>query len=437
MFAAQVLFSIAFIVACCCNAQELNVGSLASPELQARDRRSFDVGLLLRNLLLNSATASDLKANVTRNVVAAKRPPATTRRPRPTTTTAPPPPPPTPPPPPPPQLNPFLNKLALFASSSNFWKLPPLTTTTTTTTTTAAPMTEPPPRPRPRPRPRPKPYPYPSYWSRPPFGNEYDYLYPSAIDGSGERVGSTAVPSEYDFEDVPAPQPAAPPPSRKAARNRQRPASPPPSPAPTQPAKPPPPPPSPGRRRPAPPAPTPPPPQPQRDRVLYQYAQRDDISFNDNNDDASESPESAPEADNPQQDDDNTNGGQDGADAANGGEEGGDAANGGDNEIPSIDEGVLPPEVLSPRLPSSDHRPYTKSLSVPSSYYDSFPPSGHRFSSFDAGSGTGGSGFGSSSFGFSHASPAKGIHQFRDTFSDFHTTYDGHFQPSIYSSFKY
>uniref|UniRef100_A0A0A1XQH9 Uncharacterized protein n=1 Tax=Zeugodacus cucurbitae TaxID=28588 RepID=A0A0A1XQH9_ZEUCU len=465
MRVVRVLFGVALFVGCC-STLAFSSDAGTKLDLQVRSRRSLDVGWLLRNLLLNSATASELKANVTRTIATAQ-PPPTTRRPR----TTRPPTTPAPPPPPPPPLNPFFNKFALFAGSSDFWKQP-TRATTTTTTTTEAPETETPPPPPPptrRPRPRPKPFIRPPPGFNKPYGGyDYDYFYPSGYDGFLSRGNLRAGPADYDYDDTPAaqsapppspspPPPQPPPPSpppapRKNARNRQRPAAPLPPPAPTQPAPPPPPPPT--RRRPAPPpaptqpAPPPPPPParrrpvppqpprvpPQSARLLYQYAQRDDTSSNDYNDDAeAEQPETAPEADNPPQaeaEDDNLNAAPEGADATNG-----DV--GDENEIPDNEDAGPPPEVLSPRLPNFGRRPNARPASPPPfaapSYYDSVPSSPYNFGSFSAGSG-----FGSSSFGLNRASPAKGSYQFRDAFSDFQTNYDGgHFQPSGYSSYKY
>lgn len=447
MRVVRILFGVAFFVASCAAYElfELSAAANTKLDLQERSRRSFDVGWLLRNLLLNSATASDLKSNVTRTIAASKLqpPPPTTRRPR----TTRPPTTPAPPPPPPPPFNPFFNKFALFASSSDLWN-PTMrpTTTTTTTTTTEAPETTPPPPPPPsrRPRPRPKPYPRPPGFNRPPYPYDYDSFYPSGFDGSLSRGNPRFGPLDYDYNDAstaqsapPPPPPAPPSAPRKAARNRQRPAAPPP--APTQPAPPPmpqirrrpaaasaAPPPPPTRSRP--PASAPVPPQPQRDRLLYQYAPRDDTFYNESNDDVAGPPEDAPEADIPtEEEDDNSNAAPASADATNG-------VVGDENEIPESDDDVgPPPEVLSPsfgRRPNA--RPPPSSPFASPSYYDAIPSSPYNSGSFNAGSG-----FSSSSFGFNRASPAKGAYQFRDAFSDFQTSYDGgHFQPSSFGSYK-
>ncbi|XP_067634649.1 WAS/WASL-interacting protein family member 3-like [Eurosta solidaginis] len=425
---AKVLFGFAVLSICCSCfiAQELSVDA-------DRDRRSIDVGWLLRNLLLNSATASDLKANVTRNIANAPRqpPPATTRRPRPSR------PPTTAASQPPPPVHPLIT---LFAGSSQ-WKLPPppRPTTTTTTTTTEEPVTLPELLPPAR-----RPHPSFNGLNRPIYGDDYDYYYPSGYDSFVGRGGQRVDPSEYDYSDAPArraqvrplpppsPRPAAP---RKAIRNRiaQVPSAAPPQQLPipqTPPAR---------RRLPttapaAAPAPAPTPaaaPQPQRARVLYEYLQREDTSSNDNNDDADEQTEPKAEG-GTQQQDENNNGRDDEVDD-------GAASDGGDNQNPNFGNGAPPFNPYSPRAPKFGHQPYAKSseksLFGAQSYFNSEPSIPHRFSSYSTGAGTG---FGGSSFSVRHASPAKGTYQFRDAFSDFETTYDGgHLPYGGFGSYKY
>lgn len=203
---------------------------------EERDKRAVDFGQFVRNLLLKSATASNAKANISRNVANFKI--ATTAAPRrrtttttTTTTTT----------PVPfffnkgpfrfpfdlsgPINNKFNNKPGGFinfdyndyggqlAQRPNRRRRPTTTsstTTTTTTTTTAAPAT--PTRRRPIPR---RPYgllgkqkvPYYDYY------DDYDYNYDDAE--ANNTPSSTAAPA-------PAPAPPAPRPQRPPTANRAR-----------------------------------------------------------------------------------------------------------------------------------------------------------------------------------------------------------------------